>query len=133
MNPPSPGVLAVVDDLFFAAKIGETAKLAGVDIQFATTEAAILDQASRQPSLIVLDLNLKKLPPLPLIAKLKSQPGLEKATLLGFVSHVQGELIGQARAAGCDLVLARSEFAQRLAEILKQYSGLGQGAAEPAR
>jgi hypothetical protein len=38
--------------------------------------------------------------------------------MLGFVSHVDSDVIAAARAAGIDEVLARSAFAARLAEIL---------------
>ena len=37
---------------------------------------------------------------------------------LGFVSHVQTDLIQAARAAGIDEVMARSAFATGLADIL---------------
>ncbi|MBI3694709.1 MAG: response regulator [Acidobacteria bacterium] len=116
-------ILAVVDDLFFAAKISETAKRAGVVVQFATTEEAVLSFASQKPSLIIVDLNLNAVKPLPLIAKLKSHPDLKRTSLLAFVSHVQGELKLKAQKAGCDMVLARSSFSQNLPQILKRHAG----------
>ena len=116
-------ILAVVDDLFFAAKISETAKRAGVGVEFATTEEAVLGFAAGKPSLIIVDLNLNAVKPLPLIAKLKSHPDLKQASLLAFVSHVQGELKRKAQEAGCDMVLARSSFSQNLPQILKRHAG----------
>jgi len=116
-------ILAVVDDLFFAAKISETAKRAGVGVEFATTEEAVLGFAAGKPSLIIVDLNLNGVKPLPLIAKLKSHPDLKQTSLLAFVSHVQGELKLKAQKAGCDMVLARSSFSQNLPQILKRHAG----------
>lgn len=118
-------ILAVVDDLFFATKIGETAKRAGVAVEFTKTEQGVLEFAAHRPSLIIVDLNLNSLPPLPLIAKLKSHPDLRQTSVLAFVSHVQGELKQQAQKAGCDVVLARSSFSQNLPQILKRHAGQG--------
>ena len=115
-------ILAIVDDLFFASKIGETARRAGVTVEFAKTEDDVLQMAGQRPSLIIVDLNLNSIKPLPLIAKLKSNPDLEKTSILAFVSHVQGELKQKAQKAGCDMVLARSSFSQNLPQILKRHA-----------
>ena len=115
-------ILAVVDDLFFASKIGETAKRAGVTVEFAKTEQAVIELASHHPSLIIVDLNLSSLKPLALVAKLKSHPDLQQASVLGFLSHVQGELKQKVHKAGCDIVLARSSFSQNLPQILKRHA-----------
>jgi len=124
MNPPDTNrIMVIVDDLFFAAKIGETAKRGGIVVNFATTEAGVLELAALKPSLVILDLNLNSLQLLPLISKLKSHPDLQQATVLGFVSHVQGDLKLQAEQAGCDVVLPRSAFSQNLPEILQRHSG----------
>ena len=58
--------------------------------------------------------------PLTMIPKLKSK--LKKATnIIGFVSHVQGELKMKAQEAGCDMVLPRSAFSQNLAQLLRRH------------
>jgi CheY-like chemotaxis protein len=116
-------ILAVVEDLFFVSKINETAKRAGVAVEFATSEEAVLGSAAHKPSLIIVDLNLNATKPLPLISKLKSHPDLKQTSILAFVSHVQGELKQKAQKAGCDMVLARSSFSQNLAQILKRHAG----------
>ncbi len=116
-------ILAVVDDLFFATKIGETAKRAGVTVEFAKTEQAVIEFAAHKPSLIIVDLNVNSLKPLALVAKLKNHPDLKQTSVLGFLSHVQGELKQKAQKAGCDIVLARSSFSQNLPQILKRHAG----------
>jgi CheY-like chemotaxis protein len=116
-------ILVVVEDLFFVSKISETAKRAGVSVEFATSEEAVLSLAAHKPSLIIVDLNLNGTKPLPLISKLKSLPDFKQTSILAFVSHVQGELKQKAQKAGCDMVLARSSFSQNLPQILKRHAG----------
>lgn len=111
-------VLAVVEDLFFTVKINESAKRAGVPIAFVKSQRDALDQAAERPSLIILDLNFAAIDPVDLIHKLKADPALSKIQLIGYVSHVQGELKQQAQEAGCDMVLARSAFSQNLLQLL---------------
>lgn len=115
-------ILAVVDDLFFVTKIRETARRAGVAIEFASSEEAVLESAPNHPSLIIVDLNLNAAKPLQLISKLKSHPDFKQTSILAFVSHVQGELKQKAQKAGCDMVLARSSFSQNLPQILKRHA-----------
>ncbi|MBI3666474.1 MAG: response regulator [Acidobacteria bacterium] len=116
-------IVAFVDDLFFVTKIGETARRAGVAVEFVHNEEALQQKLESPPSLIIVDLNLSGMKPLPLISKLKGQPELKQTSILGFVSHVQGELKQKAQKAGCDMVLARSSFSQNLPQILKRHSG----------
>jgi CheY-like chemotaxis protein len=115
-------VLAVVEDLFFTVKINESAKRAGLSVAFVKSERDALDQAAEHPALIILDLNFAGIEPVQLIQKLKADPALQKISLLGYVSHVQGELKQAAQEAGCDMVLARSAFSQNLPQILKRHA-----------
>jgi CheY-like chemotaxis protein len=115
-------ILAVVEDLFFTVKINEAAKRAGLSVAFVKSERDALDQAAENPSLIILDLNFAGVEPVALIRKLKADPALQKISLLGYVSHVQGELKQAAQEAGCDMVLARSAFSQNLPQIMKRHA-----------
>jgi PleD family two-component response regulator len=76
----------------------------------------------KRPSLVILDLNSKKLRPLEIIAQIKGDPELEGIRTLGYVSHVQTDVIAAARTAGVDEVLARSAFSKRLGTILTASS-----------
>ncbi len=111
----SPKVLAVVEDLFFTVKINESAKRAGVPIAFVKSQRDALDQAAEHPSLIILDLNFEAVKPVELIRELKN---VTKTQLIGYVSHVQGDLKQAAQEAGCDMVLARSAFSQNLLQLM---------------
>jgi PleD family two-component response regulator len=123
---PSQGnqkILAVLDDLFFTVKINEAAKRAGVPVEFVKSAKDVLDQARAHPPMIILDLNCASLDPLKLIVDLKSNAALKGIRLIGYVSHVQAELIQKAREAGCDMVLARSTFSKDLPRILTKTKG----------
>jgi CheY-like chemotaxis protein len=108
--------------LFFTVKINEASKRAGVAVTFVKSERDALDQAAGIPAVIVIDLNCACVDPLQLIRSLKADPELAKINLIGYVSHVQGELKQQAQEAGCDVVLARSAFSQNLPQILKRHA-----------
>ena len=119
----SKKVLAVLEDLFFTVKINEAAKRAGLGITFVKSEHDVLEQAKLQPALIIVDMNFQGVDPLKLIRKLKADENTRRINLVGYLSHVQGELKQQAQEAGCDMVLARSAFSQNLPQILKRHSG----------
>jgi PleD family two-component response regulator len=112
-------VLAVVDDLMFTSKIKATAQQLGVDVTFArSSDAALAGMRTRSPALVIFDLNNPRTDPLGTVAVMKGDPALASIPTVGFVSHVQSDLIDAARLAGVDEVLARSAFTARLAEIL---------------
>ena len=104
-------VLAVVDDMFFKAKIRAVAEAVGAQISFPRTKEALLEKA-RQADLVIVDLQNQKIDPLSLPAELGA------VRLLGFFSHVEVELQRRAVAAGYEQVMPRSVFARDLAEIL---------------
>ncbi len=121
-------IFAFVDDLFFAAKIQETARKLNVKVEFAKNEKDLADRMAsngeEKPSLIIFDLNNAAAKPLTLIPKLKSK--LKKGTsIIGFLSHVQGDLKQKAHEVGCDMVVPRSAFSQNLPQLLRRH-----GAAE---
>jgi CheY-like chemotaxis protein len=116
-------VLAVLEDLFFTVKINESAKRAGMQAQFVKSQQDTLEKAAEKPAVIILDLNFSSIDPLDLIKRLKADDGTKDVNLIGYVSHVQGELKQQAQEAGCDMVMARSAFSQNLPVILKRNSG----------
>lgn len=121
-------IFAFVDDLFFLAKIQETARKMNVKVEFVKTDKDLLERMKQngeeKPSLIIFDLNNANAKPLTLIPKLKSR--LKKGTsIIGFLSHVQGDLKQKAHEVGCDMVLPRSAFSQNLPQLLRRH-----GAAE---
>ncbi len=132
--PPSPvavradapvRIFCFIEDLFFVAKIQETARKLGVKVEFvkgdkeAVARLTELPEAER-PKLVVFDLNNLNAKPISLIPKLKAK--FKKATsIVGFLNHLQGELKAKALEAGCDAVMPRSAFSQTLPNLLRRY------------
>lgn len=117
-------IIAALDDLFFTAKIRASAEHLGADVRFVRNAQAAIDAARElRPALIIVDLHAQKCEPFALARTLKTDEQLKAVTLLGFFSHVQTELMEQAKQAGYDQVLPRSVFTQRLAEILEGKVG----------
>jgi hypothetical protein len=114
-----------IDDLFFTAKIQETARKLGVKVAFVKNEkeqiaALTSGEGDDHPGLIVFDLNNANAKPMTLIPKLKAK--LKKTTsIIGFLSHLQGDLKAKAVEAGCDTVMPRAAFSQNLPNLLRRY------------
>ena len=82
---------------------------------------------------MIIDLNNPRTDPLGIVADMKGDPALASIPTVGFVSHVQTELIEAARQAGVSDVMARSMFAERLPQILaKGCKRLGRPEGCPA-
>jgi PleD family two-component response regulator len=118
-------ILAVVEDLLFTVKISDAAKRAGLEVEFLKSERDVIEKATQEkPLLIILDLNFNAVQPLKLISKVKSNGEMKQISVIGYLSHVQGELKQQAQDAGANMVMARSAFSQNLQQILKRHSGV---------
>jgi hypothetical protein len=118
-------IFCFIEDLFFLAKIQETARKLGVKVEFikgdkeSVAKLTDLPEAER-PKLVVFDLNNLNAKPITLIPKLKTK--LKKSTsIVGFLNHLQGELKAKAIEAGCDAVMPRSAFSQTLPNLLRRY------------
>jgi len=118
MNDENNRIATLVDDMFFAAKINNAATTSGRVIERVRSREQLEGLAANPPSLIIIDLNSDRLDPLEAIRFLKSSVELGAVPIVGFVSHVQTELIRNAQSAGCDHVLPRSAFTQLLVEIV---------------
>jgi hypothetical protein len=130
--PPAPvredaptRIFCFIDDLFFLAKIQETARKLGIKVGFVKADKDVVTKLTStsegvKPSLIVFDLNNANARPLTLIPKLKAK--LKKGTsVIGFLSHLQGDLKVKALEAGCDMVMPRSAFSQNLPNLLRRH------------
>lgn len=114
-------VLVLVDDLFFQARIAETARQVGVAVKtVASGDALVATAAAEAPRLVLVDLNARQ-GALEAIEQL--QAAGNASPVLAFLSHVQTDLAARARAAGCRQVLPRSKFTAELAEILRRAKG----------
>jgi CheY-like chemotaxis protein len=117
-------IFCFIEDLFFLAKIQETSRKLGIKVSFVKADkdviARLTDSEHDRPSLIVFDLNNANAKPLTLIPKLRTK--LKKGTsIIGFLSHLQGDLKAKAIEAGCDMVMPRSAFSQNLPNLLRRH------------
>src|SRR5271168_907180 len=114
-----------IEDLFFLAKIQEVSRKLGVKVEFVKGDKDVLARITDAPeneraTLLVFDLNNAAAKPLTLIPKLRTK--LKKSvSIIGFLSHLQGDLKMKATEAGCDTVMPRSAFSQSLPNLLRRY------------
>lgn len=135
-QPPAPVVpvrhdaptriFCFIEDLFFLAKIQETARKLGIKVEFVKGSdkeavARVTDAPEAERArLIVFDLNNANAKPMTLIPKLKAK-FKKSVSIIGFLSHLQGDLKMKAVEAGCDTVMPRSAFSQSLPNLLRRY------------
>jgi hypothetical protein len=121
-----PRIYCFIEDLFFLAKIQETARKLGVKVEF--VKGADKENIARmlslpegeRPALVVFDLNNLNAKPMTLIPKFKSKYK-KSVSVVGFLSHLQGDLKLKASEVGCDTVMPRSAFSQSLPNLLRRY------------
>jgi hypothetical protein len=119
-------IFCFIDDLFFQAKIQETARKLGIKVEFVKgsdkeTVSRITDvPEGDRARLLVFDLNNASAKPMTLIPKLKTK-FKKSISIVGFLNHLQGDLKMKATEAGCDTVMPRSAFSQSLPNLLRRY------------
>jgi CheY-like chemotaxis protein len=116
-----PGVgLLLSDDLLFRSRITGTAEALGLKIKAVRSPQDLLREAPtlgsacilidlHNPGLVIGDVvrGLRALDPVPRI--------------IGYGSHVDTATLRQAREAGCDRVLPRSQFVEELPRALAEW------------
>jgi len=118
-------IYCFIEDLFLLAKIQEFSRKLGIKVAFVKADKDIVARLAEggeetRPSLIVFDLNNAAAKPLTLIPKLKAK--FKRGTsVIGFLSHLQGDLKVKAIEAGCDMVMPRSAFSQNLPNLLRRH------------
>ena len=108
-------IIAVVNDLFFAAKIRETANQLGIELLIIRNKEDLFRQLGGSETYkLIVDLNFRSFDILGALREVKKKHTVYK---IGYFSHVQVELRKKAEKC-CDLVLPRSAFSERLPELL---------------
>jgi CheY-like chemotaxis protein len=115
-------ILAVVDDIFFLAKIQQTARQLGITVESVAPDALEASLAQNEAGAILLDLNHRSGKAIAALEGVKNDPATRSVPVVTFLSHVQTDLAQAARAAGCDRVMARSTFSQQLPMLLRELS-----------
>ena len=112
-------IIALVDDMFFSAKIRAAAQAVGCEVESVRSLEQLEKSIANSPSLVILDLNSDRLNPIQTIETLKSSQATRGIPIIGFLSHVQVDLKEAAEKTGCDYVVPRSIFSMKLAEIVQ--------------
>ena len=109
-------ILAAIHDLMFSSKVNAAAQ--GRPLSWLPRGAGVAEQVAKdKPDVLLIDLGSPKLDAVNAIRTIKSSES--KATVvIGYVDHTREDLIEAARAAGCDQVMSKGEFARRLPELL---------------
>lgn len=113
-------ILALVRDLIFTSKIGETAKRLGHPVTFARSLEEFSARLGDKPGLILVDLTTEGLD---LDAALRAYEAAGRPTpLLGWTTHALWKTTASLHAR-CDRVVTREELSQELPALLREHLG----------
>ena len=105
----------LVDDLFFVARIRETAAALGLEAASARDPESVLVE-SREAKVVILD--LRRPDALRTLDLLTADPTTRLVRSLGFIDHENVEGMEAARRHGCSTVLSKRKFASDLPALL---------------
>jgi len=105
-DPPGPRIVAYVPDLMDRSKVA-----AAGGVVFAARPADLAG-LSATADVVVVDLTRP--------GAVEALAGLAGTRVIGFANHTSRDVMEAARRAGCEQVMARSEFFSRLDELLGQ-------------
>lgn len=111
-------ILGLMHDLFFRSKVDAVSHAVGVEVVYAgSLDEANARCAEEAPAMIFVDLADPRFPAVETAGAMRA--AAPAARLIGFASHVDLKALGAAHEAGFEMTLSRSEFTQRLPELLK--------------
>lgn len=105
-------VVAFVPDLMDRSKVAAVLGARGRFV--ATPEALLIEAAGADVAVVDLDRLAAAPDGLDIVSDVAARVG----RVVGYASHVERERLEEARARGCDQVLARSAFFTQLATLL---------------
>lgn len=108
-------VILAVRDLVFRSKILAAAERLGAEVKIAP-RGTPLEQAAREmgPGTLILDLGETGV-----VDQVAAAKTAGATRVVGFLGHLQTDLMEASQRAGVDEVLTRGQFVQRLDEILR--------------
>jgi len=115
--PATGRVVAVVKDLFFVARIRETARTVGVPLDFARDAAALETALAARPRLVLLDLT-GGFDYAALFAALERAGAGQRPAVLGYTTHALARET-QPWHARCARVVTKETLTQELASLLR--------------
>src|SRR5512146_2015681 len=117
-------ILVAVRDLLFASKIDAAAKRVGAQVTWAPRNLPLSGAAAdRRPDLVLADLGERGM-----IDELRVvRATLPRVRIVGYLGHLEADLMDEARSIGVDEVLTRGQLAASLDAVL-----VSAGAPAPA-
>jgi CheY-like chemotaxis protein len=113
-------ILALVKDLFFTLKIGDTAKSAGFPIYFAGSSEEFLDCFRKtRPALVIADLTLDGVNVAALFEQLAAAAGQAMLPILGYTTHADWKRTGPLHDR-CTKVVTKDTLSRSVADLIQQ-------------
>lgn len=114
-------VLVLSDDLIFASRVTGTAEASRLSAKVCRTADEVIEHVSQErPDCVILDLAHPGLAVVDLVSRLRTLEPTPRIVAYG--PHVDSAMLKAARQAGCDLVLTRSQFVERLPQELPAWA-----------
>jgi hypothetical protein len=114
MTDPGPRVVAVVRDLFFVARIRETARLTGTPLEFARAPEELAAALVTRPRFVLLDLTGG----FDFARVFETVEAAGRPPVLGFTTHALARQ-SQPWHARCDRVVTKETLTQELPALLR--------------
>ncbi|HEY2571090.1 MAG TPA: hypothetical protein VGI27_06435 [Solirubrobacteraceae bacterium] len=119
-------VLALVPDLLFGSRVQGDLTAAGHEVELIGDEtrlrARLTGDGPPAANVLVVDLTDPQLDGAAILQALTAEELLDGVHTLAFFSHVDSEVGERARAAGFDLVVARSRMAREGAQLVTRLA-----------
>jgi two-component system cell cycle response regulator DivK len=127
----APTVLVVEDNELNRMLFAHVLRLAGFAVVEAGDGAEGLSRTREsRPDLVLMDMDLPRLPGLELVRRLRADPGLAATPVLAVSAFVCRRAEAEARALGCTGYVVKPVRPGALVEAVR--AGLGRGAARAA-
>ena len=118
-----PRIVAIVRDLFFAARIRDTLRSRGYVVAVVKREEDLAAAfAGSLVALAIIDLGFTAIDPPAVIARLKGDEATSAIPLLAFGSHLDHAGREAAKAAGADRVVPNSKLVADLPALIERFA-----------
>ncbi len=124
ITQPRP-ILALVTDLFFTLKIGDTAKAVGFPIHFAGSAEEFLDRFRQaRPALVIADLTVNGINMAALFEELAVEVPQVTVPILGYTTHADWKRTGPLHDR-CTQVVTKDTLSRSLGGLIQQLMRQG--------
>ncbi len=120
VNAQAKSILALVSDLFFIAKIGDTAKSLGYPIEFSGSAPEFFDRLARaRPALIIADLTISSVDMSAVLHQLEGDPQQAGIPIMGYTTHADWKRTGPLHGQ-CTTVVTKDTLSRTLPTLIRR-------------